>query len=70
MEIDWRRKAACEIIAELPDDFEDAIKILEIAALYLSRMAYHQDREHKQNLKPLEGRQEASVLPFRRLSKI
>lgn len=68
MEIDWRRKAACDVIADLPENFEDAMKILEFASHYLARMAHHQTRE-EEGL-PKEAAQACAVLPFRSLSKI
>lgn len=65
MEIDWRRKAACDVIADLPENFEDAMKILEFAANDLARMAYHQKLETR----PAEINA-SNVVPLRNFAKI
>ena len=69
MEIDWRRKAACHVVSELPEDFDDAMKILEFAAFFLARMMAAQTAGRK-GQERLPEVQDATVVPFRILSKI
>lgn len=68
MEIDWRRKAACDVVANLPENFEDAMKILEFASLDLAMMAHHQRLDERGHSK--EPNQACAILPFRSLAKI
>lgn len=70
MEIDWRRKAACDVICDLPDDFDDAMKILQIAAYYLIKMIEQQKREDETGEAYVRVKAEADILPFRNLSKM
>jgi len=65
MEIDWRRKAACDVIANLPEDFDDAMKVLEFAAIFLERMAHHQKQEEM-----VPDYHASRVVPFRNLAKV
>lgn len=62
MEIDWRRKAAVDIVNDLPEDIADAKKILEHAERFLDVLIADQSGD--------TPRQAAEVLPFRNSFKI